>query len=113
MFAETKANIRADEIIVPFPTIFIAVDQWGQTIWNEQTGEHKLAGFYISELVEMGRHLLAVEAIGWPQKNCLMTDNALATYALKIPESGVEDCESHFDSVEKSVDVQTDMGKEH
>ena len=49
-FHQTDVHVLGSDLVFPVPTFYLAVPpDLGLTLWNEESGEHVLDGFYVSE----------------------------------------------------------------
>lgn len=89
------ARLSGGDVPIPVPSFYLRVadsDKLGLTVWNAQTGEHKLDGFYVS--ARGGR--LFVLATGLPHEGAQKGDDALCTYTIDLTVPDLEEATENF-----------------
>lgn len=89
------ARLSGTDVPIPVPSFYLRVadsDKLGLTVWNAQTGEHKLDGFYVSARANR----LFVLATGLPHEGAQKGDDALCTYTIDLDVPDLEEATENF-----------------
>lgn len=110
---DTEMRVALRDIPVPIPAYYLRVPETlGLTVWNKETGEHVLDGFYVRhsflENLEGEKNAVSILAIGRPQDTGFgVTDDALAAFS--IP-GNVDNVEEWLETDESRLPARRGLG---